>query len=262
MADNEKWFYVGSKRLKEIAGYIKEQFNKRQRSIDTINAELDGCHLSYVDGKFYIHHGDVVKRIGSEGTATQEQVLEGASFDSLEYDGTVEGSMPNNGAVNVSYRSNWKVAQAYNIPKGYHDGDGVVNILNNIDVGGQIYIWNQVRGNSTSWATTSGGACVFNSNVFTRSGTTGTFTYNGPANTTFTVYCTAISSRDNVATDTPYRCYARILKNGSAVATANSTSSNNWANQSATVTLNPGDTITFQYHVSSSSLVTVFHVYK
>ena len=59
--------------------------------------------------------------IGAVGDALREHVLEGRTFSSEAAGAEVEGTMPDNGAVEITPGTSEK-----QIPEGYHDGNGVV----------------------------------------------------------------------------------------------------------------------------------------
>ena len=56
------------------------------------------------------------------GDANLNDVLEGKTFYSYDPHTIIQGSMPNNGAVNKELSA----SESYTIPKGYHNGQGVV----------------------------------------------------------------------------------------------------------------------------------------
>lgn len=67
----------------------------------------------------------VEKNIELTGTATAADVLRNKTFYNTNPELLITGSMPNNGAITKTFSPN-SIVQSYTIPKGYHDGSGVV----------------------------------------------------------------------------------------------------------------------------------------
>lgn len=99
---------------------ITQNFASIAERIDDyeISVKEDGAYITYDK------NGETItKKLGSsEGTATTEQVLVGATFNSANSDDEQTGTMPDNGAVSKTLNC----GSSYTIPKGYHNGEGKV----------------------------------------------------------------------------------------------------------------------------------------
>ena len=119
-------------------------------SINELNEGLESCFLSVSDGKNLIASAITDKNVPTDATdtfetmannilnisadvieltgdAVTENVLSGKTFYNTNPETKITGTMTDNGAVTKSITPSTS-SQTYTIPKGYHDGTGVVTV--------------------------------------------------------------------------------------------------------------------------------------
>mgnify|MGYP003307241701 CR=1 FL=1 len=108
---------------------VQNAVDELANAVSIIDSQINNNTIYYneEDNHFYITNGITTKKLGSgEGTATATQVLVGSTFTSEQVEDVTEGTMPNNGSVNITLDSS---NVSYPVPLGYHDGEGEVKIV-------------------------------------------------------------------------------------------------------------------------------------